>query len=169
MYDNAMSCTINPTSFRERYWGPDSLVVAPNKSKVLVIGGGPGGLEAARTCALRGHEVTLIEARDELGGAFKLWAGLPGREFYMKSIDWWKQEIIRLGVQIRLDTKATHSILQGKPDAVIVATGAGYSRSGHGNYRDIPSQAMIETSCIGRKNFFSEPSAWQGRLLLAKV
>jgi 2,4-dienoyl-CoA reductase-like NADH-dependent reductase (Old Yellow Enzyme family) len=138
MYDNAMSCTINPTSFRERYWGPDSLVVAPNKSKVLVIGGGPGGLEAARTCALRGHEVTLIEARDELGGAFKLWASLPGREFYIKAIDWWTREIVRLGVTVRLGTHATKdSILREQPDAVIVATGAVYSRSGHGSYRDL--------------------------------
>jgi len=68
---------------------PDKLVPAPRPSKVTVVGGGPGGLEAARVAALRGHEVTLVEARDKVGGALALWASLPGREFFMKSIEWW--------------------------------------------------------------------------------
>jgi 2,4-dienoyl-CoA reductase-like NADH-dependent reductase (Old Yellow Enzyme family)/pyruvate/2-oxoglutarate dehydrogenase complex dihydrolipoamide dehydrogenase (E3) component len=138
MYDNAMSCTINPSSFRERFWGPESLVPAARPSKVIVVGGGPGGLEAARVSALRGHDVTLIEARDRLGGAFALWASLPGREFYLKAIEWWEQELLRLGVNIRLCTQATaSSVLQERPDAVIVATGALFSKSGHGSYRDL--------------------------------
>ena len=138
MYDGAMSCTINPTSFRERVWGPQSMVPAPRRSKVIVVGGGPGGLEAARTSALRGHEVILIEARAQLGGAFALWAGLPGREFYRKAIEWWEQELRLLGVDIRLGTRATASaILEEGPDALIVATGALYSRDGHSSYRDL--------------------------------
>ncbi|MCK9563486.1 MAG: NAD(P)-binding protein, partial [Bacteroidales bacterium] len=89
IHDSSAGCAINPVSYRERTWGPDALVPAPRPSNVIVVGAGPGGLEAARTCALRGHRVTLIEARDEPGGAFSQWARLPGREAYQTAIDWW--------------------------------------------------------------------------------
>ena len=57
-------------------------------------------LEAARVAARRGHEVTLFEANDHLGGALELWARLPGRGFYRHSIDWWEKELDRLGVTV---------------------------------------------------------------------
>ena len=137
--DYAQSCTINPVSFRERMWDPERLRPAPKRSKVIVVGGGPGGLEAARVAALRGHAVSLLEARDEVGGALKLWASLPGREFFMKSIEWWRRELDRLGVEIRTGKRATaKDILAETPDAVILATGALYSRNGRSNFRDLP-------------------------------
>jgi dimethylamine/trimethylamine dehydrogenase len=137
--DGAMSCPLNPASYRERYWDPEKMLPAAKSGRVVVVGGGPGGLEAARVSAERGHEVTLIEARHRLGGALALWAGLPGREFYGRSIEWWRRELDILGVEVRLGTTATaQGILDEEPDAVILATGALYSRSGHGNFRDQP-------------------------------
>jgi hypothetical protein len=141
IHDSSAGCAINPVSYRERTWGPEALRPAPHRSKVIVVGAGPGGLEAARTSALRGHEVTLLEARARMGGAFALWAGLPGREAYQLAIDWWQRELERLGVLIRLGARATVAdILERGPDAVIVATGAAYHRSGRGFYseQDIP-------------------------------
>lgn len=138
LYDGAQTCTINPASWREGRWGVDSITPAYRSSKVIVVGAGPGGLEAARVSALRGHDVTLIEARDKLGGALTLWASLPGREFYVKSIEWWEREIKRLGVRIQLSVEATAStIMMEEPDAVIIATGALYSKSGRSSHLDL--------------------------------
>lgn len=129
--DGAQGCTINPASYRERLWGVHSLAPAARRLQVVIVGGGPGGLEAARISALRGHHVTLFEARDRLGGALALWADLPGREQSRKAIDWWTRELARLRVDVRLSTPADAAlVLDAKPDAVIVATGARYSPGG---------------------------------------
>ncbi|ORA10371.1 hypothetical protein BST14_20510 [Mycobacterium arosiense ATCC BAA-1401 = DSM 45069] len=137
VYEGAAGCAINPVSYRERVWGADSMTPAPRPSKVVVVGAGPAGLEAARVAALRGHDVTVVEARGELGGAFALWTRLPGREFYRHAVDWWARELERLEVAIRLETVATaEDVWHERPDAVILATGARYSASGHSSYRD---------------------------------
>ena len=136
-YEGMIGCPINPASYRERYWGIDSLARAPRRSTVVIVGAGPGGLEAARVSALRGHEVTLLEAQRTVGGGLTLWATLPGREFYRKAVEWWEREIGRLGVKVRLGAVATAAdILAEKPDAVILATGAHYSPGGRSWYRD---------------------------------
>ncbi|PEQ10200.1 hypothetical protein B2G71_23615, partial [Novosphingobium sp. PC22D] len=145
LIEGSQTCTINPAAWRERFWGRDHDALAPRRCKVVVVGAGPGGLEAARTSALRGHQVILIEAERYLGGAFALWADLPGRETYQKATAWWKQEIEKLGVEVRLGTLATaEMILAEKPDAVILATGAEYNRAGQSHFRDQPIEGHQE-------------------------
>jgi 2,4-dienoyl-CoA reductase-like NADH-dependent reductase (Old Yellow Enzyme family)/NADPH-dependent 2,4-dienoyl-CoA reductase/sulfur reductase-like enzyme len=137
MGDGAQGCAINPASYRERRWGVDTFTPAAKPSKVVVVGAGPAGLEAARVAALRGHEVTLIEARAELGGALKLWGELPGREVYLKAVAWWARELERLGVAVRTGAPATaDGVLALAPDAVILATGARFSPSGRSALAD---------------------------------
>jgi 2,4-dienoyl-CoA reductase-like NADH-dependent reductase (Old Yellow Enzyme family)/thioredoxin reductase len=137
MADGAYGCSINPASYRERSWGVDSLTPAAKASNVAIVGGGPGGLEAARVAALRGHRVTLFEAREALGGALRLWSQLPGREFYRHAVDWWARELDRLGVTLRMGAAATaQDVLALEPDAVIVATGALFCRSGRSGLAD---------------------------------
>lgn len=143
--DGAQGCSINPASYRERLWGVDSFGPAPKPSRVVVIGGGPGGLEAARVAALRGHRVTLMEGRKRLGGAMALWAELPGRAHYGQAIDWWSRELGRLGVDIRLGKAASlDDVLAESPDAAIVATGARYSPGGRSIVfdRDVPGHDL---------------------------
>lgn len=129
--DGAQGCAINPASYRDRLWGEDSFTPATHSRKVVVVGGGPGGMEAARVAARRGHRVTLIENRPRLGGALALWADLPGREHYGSAIGWWERELARLGVDVRLGVEADAAmVLAEAPEAVIVATGARYSPGG---------------------------------------
>jgi len=129
--EGAQGCVLNPASYRERLWGVETLTPAAAARTVVVVGGGPGGMEAARIAALRGHRVALIEARDALGGALALWGQLPGRDNVLDPIRWWQRELERLGVEVRCGESAdADSVLAMNPDAVIVATGARYSPGG---------------------------------------
>jgi len=146
----AFGCAINPASYRERTWGVDSFGPAARPSTVVVVGGGPGGLEAARVAALRGHRVTLFEARDRLGGGLELWSRLPSREFYGHAVDWWERDLQRLGVTVRKGARASAGdVLALSPDAVIVATGAAFSRTGRTGMfdRDIPGADLPHVCC----------------------
>jgi dimethylglycine catabolism A len=151
MADGAFGCSINPASYRERIWGVSTIAPAARCRRVVVIGGGPAGLEAARVAASKGHQVTLFEARDQLGGNLELWARLPGREFYRHAIDWWQREIVRLGVTVHKGkVAATDDVLRLGPDAVIVATGARFSKTGRTGIadRDIPGADRPHVFCV---------------------
>jgi 2,4-dienoyl-CoA reductase-like NADH-dependent reductase (Old Yellow Enzyme family) len=94
------------------------------QKKVVVVGGGPAGMEAARVCAMRGHRVVLFEAAGELGGQIKIASRVSWRKDLEGISDWLSEEIDRLGVTIRCNTYADEqSILLEEPDVVVVATG----------------------------------------------
>lgn len=158
MGDGAFGCAINPASYRERLWGEASFTPAAKPSRVVVVGAGPAGLEAARVAALRGHRVTLFEARERLGGAFALWAELPPFAVYRQAVGWWARELERLGVAVRMGAPATtEDVLALEPDAVIVATGAEFSREGRSGFVDRPipgaetaAQVLTPEDVLGR-------------------
>ena len=118
-----IGCVQNPVIGREREWG--SVIPTDMARHVLVIGGGPAGMEAARVLAERHHRVTLLERADDLGGALRIAARAPGWEAYAGAVDWLARQLDRLKVEIRLGVAATAAmVLAERPDAVVVATGA---------------------------------------------
>jgi 2,4-dienoyl-CoA reductase-like NADH-dependent reductase (Old Yellow Enzyme family)/thioredoxin reductase len=120
-----MGCAVNPGVGFESSIGDDRLVPAETSRRILVVGGGPAGMEAARVARLRGHRVTLAEAGRALGGAVLAAAKAPTRHGIRDYTVWQEQEIFRLGVEVRLSTYlGAEDIAPGDWDAVIVATGS---------------------------------------------
>jgi 2,4-dienoyl-CoA reductase-like NADH-dependent reductase (Old Yellow Enzyme family) len=120
-----MGCAINPGVGFETTIGDDRIGRAEKKKKVLVIGGGPAGMEAARVAALRGHAVVLVEASGDLGGMLNVAAKLPKRLGIADLTTWLESEVYRLGVEVRLGTFMDAADALGEnADTVIVATGS---------------------------------------------
>ena len=117
-----MACAVNPEAGRET-----ELAIAPaaRSKKVYVIGGGPAGMEAATVAARRGHDVTLFEKGDKLGGDLLL-AAVPSYKWEMENlIKYMETQLRKCGAKVMLNTEADEAtVAAGKPDVVIVATGA---------------------------------------------
>jgi hypothetical protein len=125
-----ISCAQNPTVGQEAIWaGPPPK--AERARRVVVIGGGPAGLEAARVAALRGHQVTVLERGRRLGGQIRIAERAPQRAELGQIADWLESQCAKGGVEIQLGVEATpESILALEPDVAIVATGARPGRLG---------------------------------------
>lgn len=116
-------CLHNVSTGRET-WLPHDIPRANALRRIAIIGGGPAGLEAARVCALRGHDVTLFEAGDRLGGQVVLAARAGWRKDMIGIVDWLASELDRLGVDVRCDSFVDAAEdLDGRHDVVLVATG----------------------------------------------
>lgn len=130
-----IQCIQNPAVGREKVWGDGTLTRAERKRKVLIIGGGPAGLETARVSALRGHDVSLIERENKVGGYVNLEAQLPGREEVRNIVLWLERQARKVGVEIRCNTEITDGSLgdlvkQESPDVVVIATGSKLPKNG---------------------------------------
>lgn len=129
-------CTQNPTMGEEwrRGWHPE--IIAPKKSdqEVMIIGAGPAGLEAARALGQRGYDVTLLEARKELGGRVIRESALPGLNEWRRVVDWRLTQIKKMkNVAVYPSSRMTaEEILETGSKNIILATGATWRRDGMG-------------------------------------
>lgn len=120
MIKREMRCAINPAVGDERFinFGP-----AAKQLKVAVVGGGPAGLEAARIATLRGHEVTVFEKSNEIGGAILYCCTVHGKNKMKWYADWLRRQIANLGVEVKYETVPKPADLKSF-DVVLVCTGS---------------------------------------------
>ncbi len=120
--DNAgmARCALNPETMQSKKY---RILPAKQKKRIAVVGGGIGGMEAARVCKLRGHDVTLYEQSDRLGGVFLAAAAPSFKEKDRQLIAWYEKQMKDLGIEVRLNTPVT-DVKGLKADEVIVATGS---------------------------------------------
>ncbi len=136
-----ISCVVNPRAGQESSFPPGK---AKRKKKVLILGGGPAGLEAAKTAAARGHEVHLVEKEKELGGQLRISSAPPHKEELEKLRQFLMNEVTRLGVTIRHKPIDRNAVKKLRPDEIIVAVG------GIPKPLDVPG---IQSGCVS--------SAWE--------
>lgn len=147
IYEGAAAlCLHNPATGREQDL-PHSIVPAevPGR-RALVVGGGPAGLEAARVLALRGHQVTLFEAAEKLGGQLRIAAQLPRRRDLIGIVDWLASEAAHAGADLQTGRYVDSAeILAEAPEIVVIATGGlpntGFLR--HGEERAVTTWDLL--------------------------
>ena len=157
-------CTQNPTMGEEwrRDWHPE--IIAPRKSdkEVMIIGAGPAGLEAARALGQRGYEVTLLEARKELGGRVIREAALPGLNEWRRVVDWRLTQIRKMkNIAVYPSSPmSADEILETGVQNIILATGAAWRRDGLGRTLRKPILGH------GLQNVFSPDDLMDGKLVI---
>ena len=123
--DYWISCLVNPSAGREFEWNGDRFTKSTAPKRVLVVGGGPAGLEAARVSAERGHKVTIVEANDNLGGQFRLAGMQPRRGQIIDLLDWYFRQLSQMKVEVRLNTlMEADEIKRFDADVTVFATGS---------------------------------------------
>jgi 2,4-dienoyl-CoA reductase (NADPH2) len=129
---NPPLCQVNAALGKDKEY---EIKPAMKVKRVLVVGGGPAGMETARVAALRGHKVILFEKERKLGGSMLISSLVKGfdREDVLGFVDYLKTQITKLGVDIRLGQEVNKSVIEGiKPDVLVVAAGASH------NIPDVP-------------------------------
>jgi dimethylglycine catabolism A len=157
-----ITCVYNPRTGRESTWKP--IEPTTDYRSVLVIGGGPAGLEAARVAAKSGHDVVLHERSDILGGQVRTLCRAPYRQDYAQIADWLERQARRSGALIRLESElSADDIVKLAPDVVIVATGSQDTKPdipGAENANVFTARQVLHGAELGKRVIIGD---WDGR------
>ena len=117
-------CSVNPVMGNEKKFF--NIIKSEKPKNVMIVGGGPGGMEAARVAALRGHNVSIYEKEDELGGQLRMCCTVPGKDKNKWAIDWLRVQVKKLSnINVNLNSNVNVKLVEKeKPNAIIIATGA---------------------------------------------
>lgn len=119
MFGKPIACTVNPSV------ESDTIAPAPEQKKVLIIGGGPAGMEAAYTAKMRGHEVVLCEKNQELGGLLRLAAVPIGKQELCKVIKFMARRLFQAGIEVRLNCQVTPEMISSEFEGYEILCTAG--------------------------------------------
>jgi pyruvate/2-oxoglutarate dehydrogenase complex dihydrolipoamide dehydrogenase (E3) component len=148
-----VQCVYNAEVGRERTWGHGTLTPVAQPKKVVVIGGGPAGLEYARVAAARGHDVVVLERDSETGGHVRKHARLPGRKEYAQIGTWLLRQAKGNGADVRtgagVEEDGLDALLEAEsPDHIVVATGSRYREDGWQGQTAAPLPGAETGNCV---------------------
>jgi len=148
-----ISCAVNPQCGREKTYGINPMI---KKKKVMIVGGGVAGMEVARISAIRGHDVTLFEKSDKLGGALISGGAPKFKEDDRNLIKWYENQLKRLDVTIHMNSPVKKEKLDGyEGDVIVIATGSSPKRikfAGEENTEIIEAKdALVNGEKLGQK------------------
>jgi len=147
------SCLVNPRACHETQW---EYKPTSKAKSIAVVGAGPAGLAFATTAAQRGHDVTLFEAGNEIGGHFNMAKRIPGKEEFAETLRYYSRQIELTGVKLKLNNKiSAAALLKGQWDEIVVATGIaprvpGIPGIDHANVISY-EEAILATKPVGRR------------------
>jgi 2,4-dienoyl-CoA reductase-like NADH-dependent reductase (Old Yellow Enzyme family) len=150
----AITCMVNPMAGKEAEWPKPENDRATKRKRVLVIGGGPGGAEAAWVAAARGHDVTLWERSDRLGGQLRYVPEMSLRQDFQDLLDYQARRLAQTGVDVTLSREATaDAIREFGADEIVLATGSRPRpiRLADGNEALTMEAALDDESLIGER------------------
>jgi 2,4-dienoyl-CoA reductase-like NADH-dependent reductase (Old Yellow Enzyme family)/thioredoxin reductase len=148
-----VQCAYNPVVGREAVWGASSMRKVSSPKRVLVIGGGPAGLEYARVAAARGNEVVVYEREREVGGHVRAYGALPNRAQYGTITTWLAEQATGNGATINTASPVTAENIDAvlaseRPDHIVVASGARYRRDGFQGQTGKPLPGWETGHCV---------------------
>ena len=165
-----LRCTQNPTMGEEwrRDWHPERTVPTPAKERVLVVGAGPAGLEAARVLGERGFDVILAEATRTLGGRVNTESQLPGLAEWARVRDWRTGQIDKLNnIEVFRESPMTATdAMEVGADHILVATGARWTTDGVGRSRDLPFNTAAGAEVVSADVVVSGGDVPDGKVLI---
>ena len=148
-----ITCLTNPALGREGQFKTEK---SPFAKKILIVGGGPGGMSAARILSLRGHKAVIVESGNELGGRLKIAAIPPFKDEIGYYVKYMRSEMARLNVEVKLNETVTKSLVKNvRPDFILLASGATpvvpKKAADNGENQFLAEQIIVNPSLAGKR------------------